>query len=186
VFYLALHPDIQERARQEALSLFRDLKDPSELSVSDLQRLPFITACVREALRMNSPTTTALPRISPNPMPLGSYIIPPNTPTFLNMYIMGRSAQNWDDPDIYYPDRFLDDTNLEAWQPFGVGPRRCPAANFALAEQRTMLAILLSRFTWTLPKNSAHATSNGIRNAPSAFSLNLPKGVILDFSPIKM
>jgi cytochrome P450 len=194
MFFLGQHPEMQARARAEAISVLETLDDPLNLTMADIQRMPFVTACVRETMRMNSPSTTTLPRISAEALQVGPYLIPPGTAMFVNMYSIGRSEQNWEDPRVFCPERFLSQgftemtwggSSLETWIPFSVGPRRCPAANFAMAEQRTLLAILLSRYTWTVPADSIHATAAGIRNAPSAFALNLPKAVTLTFSPLE-
>jgi len=73
------------------------------------------------------------------------------------------------------------DTEVPAWVPFGIGHRRCPAKNFSLLEQRTLAAMLLSKYKWTLPENSIHR-KGGIQNAFSAFALSLPYDVEVTFT----
>ena len=46
-------------------------------------------------------------------------------------------------------------------------------------EQRTLGAMLLSEWEWTLPKDSRHR--DGLKNGFSSFALSLPKDLYLDF-----
>ncbi|EIW76814.1 cytochrome P450, partial [Coniophora puteana RWD-64-598 SS2] len=71
----------------------------------------------------------------------------------------------------------------ERWMPFSVGPRKCPARNFALYEIRTIAAMFLREFEWTLPKGSIH--EDEIQNSFFAFSLSLPYDLDITFRPLK-
>jgi cytochrome P450 len=54
--YLALHPDAAERAATEVLALLQKTgrgRDVSQLCAGDVARLPFVTACVNETLRLS-------------------------------------------------------------------------------------------------------------------------------------
>jgi cytochrome P450 len=53
VYYLAKHPEFQVRARKEAEAALK--KDQGEPTVENLREMPFIQACIREALRLNTP-----------------------------------------------------------------------------------------------------------------------------------
>ena len=64
-------------------------------------------------------------------------------------------------------------------RPFGLGPRQCPARNFAVYEARTLAAMLLREWEWELPKDSAH--NDHLKNGFSGFVLNLPKDMYIDF-----
>lgn len=50
-------------------------------------------------------------------------------------------------------------------------------------EMRTLGAMLLNEWEWTLPKDSVHQDS--IKNGFSPFALSLPKDLRLTFSPSK-
>lgn len=67
-------------------------------------------------------------------------------------------------------------------RPFALGPRQCPARNFALYELRTLIAMLLLKWTWTLPEDSPHLDTP--RNGFSPFALSLPKNLEIDFKRI--
>jgi cytochrome P450 len=53
---LALHPDEAERAAEEVLALLQETgrgRDVAQLCAEDAARLPFVTACVNETLRLS-------------------------------------------------------------------------------------------------------------------------------------
>lgn len=144
--------------------------------------MPFLNALIKESMRINGPSVSTIPRLSSTTIQLGPYTIPPNTPILLNTYGVMHNRLSWKEPDEFTPSRWLtgQSDDLEAaWMPFGAGPRRCPASNFSLCEQRTLVSLLLREYKWSLPHDSAHR--HGLMNGFSAFALNLPKDLHVQF-----
>lgn len=139
-----------------------------------------MNACVREALRLNGPSVMTIPRVSKAEVHLGPYTIPPAVPMVLNLYGVLHYDGTWTAPNEFVPERWFDKGYLDdAWLPFGTGLRRCPAMNFSVYEQRTVLAMLLCKFEWSLPVDSPHTM--GLRNGLSTFALNLPTNLDVEF-----
>ncbi|KIP02446.1 hypothetical protein PHLGIDRAFT_79103 [Phlebiopsis gigantea 11061_1 CR5-6] len=181
VYYLAKYVHHQSRARAEVLSLLGENDDPS---VQHFQEMKFMNACIRESMRLNGPSVATIPRLSASAIQLGPYTIPPNIPIVLNLYGVLHLGTTWDAPDSFLPERWLVQSEIDdAWMPFGTGLRRCPAMNFSLYEQRTVLTMLLRKYEWTLPPGSPH--EDIIQNGLSTFALNLPKDLKIDFRLIK-
>jgi len=69
-------------------------------------------------------------------------------------WIIHRHKQLWDQPDAFIPDRFAGKEREYlaggAYMPFGVGPRICIGAAFAMTELAIVLAQLLERFDFAL------------------------------------
>jgi len=64
-------------------------------------------------------------------------------------WLLHRHRRLWDEPDRYDPARFLPGATPPdrfAYLPFGVGPRVCIGAQFALTEATLVLARLLQAF----------------------------------------
>ncbi|PPQ77543.1 hypothetical protein CVT24_005233, partial [Panaeolus cyanescens] len=61
VYYLAKHPELQKRAREEVISALED----EEPNLANLRKMSFVQACIRESLRVNTPITYMVPRASP-------------------------------------------------------------------------------------------------------------------------
>jgi cytochrome P450 len=79
------------------------------------------------------------------------------------IFLAHHNPAVWKDPEQFRPERFAaggeNEENAKnglAWAPFGNGARQCIGMNFSLAEQRVVLAMLLRKFTWSLPEDSIH------------------------------
>jgi cytochrome P450 len=59
---LIRHPEVQTRLRAELHETFRD---PSQMTFSELQKLPYLNAVIEEALRMYPTLPSGLPRLVP-------------------------------------------------------------------------------------------------------------------------
>ncbi|KIJ63828.1 hypothetical protein HYDPIDRAFT_91894 [Hydnomerulius pinastri MD-312] len=182
MYHLAINPRIQSNAREEVLRVIGPTADPS-IGLMNPQSLPYLSACIREALRINPPGAILAPRISQANFTLGQYFIPAGFQLACNVYAVHRSKSSWGDPEVFRPERFLDGSKSgggrESWVPFSVGPRQCPAFNFALYELRTLAVMMLRRYEWKLPEGSIHA--DRLVNAFSAFSLTLPLDLDITF-----
>lgn len=181
VYYLARNTQIQEKARKEVMSIMGTNEPTQDI----LRSMPYLLACIREALRLNTPITYIVPRSARHALVLHglskSYTIPKGASLIMNLTAVHHNSTYYLDPEDFNPDRWLeiDDTNFHAWLPFASGPRQCPARNFAIYEMRTLAAMLLRDWEWTLPVSSLH--QERIRNGPSPFALSLPKDLDVDF-----
>uniref|UniRef100_D8Q5V5 Cytochrome P450 n=1 Tax=Schizophyllum commune (strain H4-8 / FGSC 9210) TaxID=578458 RepID=D8Q5V5_SCHCM len=187
VYYFAKHPELQARARAEVRAALGD----AEPTIDNMRATPFVQACIREALRVNTPIVYMVPRASARPAELVSalgkrYVLPAHTSVILNICAMHYNPSYWPNPASFDPDRFMNKNDKEVasvdaslWMPFALGPRQCPARNFALYEMRTLLCMLVREWEWALPADSAHA--GGLQNGFSPFALSLPKDMDVVF-----
>ncbi|SJL17001.1 uncharacterized protein ARMOST_20541 [Armillaria ostoyae] len=181
-YFLARRPDIQQRARAEVLDVLGDDLDPTVDQLSGIS-LPYLTACIREALRINTPISYVVPRQANQPVQLGKYAIPAHTSLIVNIYAIHHDGRRWASPDSFIPERFLEHGRQKSgWLPFALGPRQCPARNFAMYEQRALAAVFLREFEWVLPEQSIHRDS--LKNTFSPFALTLPHDLELTFTRI--
>ncbi|EGO00251.1 hypothetical protein SERLA73DRAFT_135995 [Serpula lacrymans var. lacrymans S7.3] len=190
IYFLAVHPEIQEAARAEVLRILGPTADPTLASLS-AQSLPYLNACVRESLRINTPISYIVPRTTVTGVSLGKYYIPPKASLIYNIYAVHHNDGTWGDPNVFRPARFLEAEDKstittvlkDSWVPFATGPRQCPARNFAIYEQRALVVMLLREYTWTLPEDSIH--KDGLKNAFSPFALTLPYDLNITFTKRK-
>ncbi|PHQ38095.1 hypothetical protein DJ69_13415 [Halorubrum persicum] len=63
-----------------------------------------------------------------------------------------RDPRWWDDPETFRPERFASNAGWPeyAYFPFGGGPRHCIGMRFARMEMKTVLATILSEYTFEL------------------------------------
>ncbi|CAG7731358.1 unnamed protein product [Allacma fusca] len=148
VLQFALHPEMQERMRNEIDTVF----GKSRLSsVSEKQRTPFCTAFILEVLRLSTVVPLA-PRKVYKDTSFGDYIIPKDTNLLINYYSIHMDKEFWGDPENFRPDRFLNEEssiiNSDHIMSFSAGKRSCFGEPIAQANIYLFLTQLLQRFTF--------------------------------------
>ncbi|ORE01264.1 cytochrome P450 [Rhizopus microsporus var. microsporus] len=167
LYYLATHPNIQEKARKEVLSVLGD--DPEDIIPTDkeLKQMDYLNNCIKETMRINPPTSGNLPRVASRDTHIGNIFIPKGTMINLELYSAHHLDKYWDLPEVFNPDRFNTGSpgyrEKATWMPFGYGPRTCIGLNFSMYEQRVLMAMFLKKYTWKLVPNSEH--EHGLKNA---------------------
>ncbi|ORX92456.1 cytochrome P450 [Basidiobolus meristosporus CBS 931.73] len=185
IYYLAIHPHIQQRAREEANAVLGNGgKDVWPSFAQQQSQFPFITAIIKESMRLNPSAPQVVPRRCTKPVQFGEYVLPVGTPVNVHIYSVHHNPNNWENPYGFMPERFMDDEaehDLHSWIPFGGGLRRCIGMNFSLIEQRVVLSMLLRKFVWSLPKDSIHF--DRLKTKPSA-GLMAIRDLNVDFRPL--
>jgi Cytochrome P450 len=150
LYCLANSPDDLARVEEEVRRVRADVPDP----VDWLEAMPWTRAAFEEAMRLYPPA----PSINRAAIADDSYVAPdgerveiPKGTTILVMpWTLHRHRLLWKDPEAFVPARFLPENrgSIDRFQylPFGVGPRVCIGATFALQEAVIALGVLLDRF----------------------------------------
>ncbi|KAF8697475.1 hypothetical protein HU200_005192 [Digitaria exilis] len=132
-----------------------------QLAESDLNKMGYLRAVLKEVLRLHPPAPLLVPHESTAPTVVQGYEIPAKTVLFVNVWAIGRDPAAWDAPEEFRPERFMFrdsggapvDFRGTDYQlvPFGAGRRICPGISFALPVLELALAGLLRHFDWELP-----------------------------------
>jgi len=102
-----------------------------------MKDVSFLNACIKEALRINSPISLLPARWTIEPVTLGKYFIPKGTSVVPNVCAVHHNPANWPEPGKFDPYRFIDTPTRPVINiPFGIGPRQCVARQFSLFEVR--------------------------------------------------
>ncbi|WMV22650.1 hypothetical protein MTR67_016035 [Solanum verrucosum] len=131
---------------------------------SDLPRLNYVKACIKEAFRLHPISPFNVPHVSISDTIVGEkYFIPKGSVVLLSRLGLGRNPRIWKDPLKFMPERHLKmedggeivltDSNLRLLS-FSIGRRGCPAVKLGSTITTMLLARLLQGFTWSLPPNS--------------------------------
>ncbi|KAL9610244.1 MAG: hypothetical protein Q9167_005040 [Letrouitia subvulpina] len=106
--------------------------DEESITVQSVSHLPYLTACIREALRRFPPIPEGLPRVVP---PEGEEIsgqwVPGGTFVQVSTLAASLSSINFQKPESFIPERWLDGVSdfstdkKQASQPFSIGSRNC-------------------------------------------------------------
>ncbi|CAN0908580.1 Cytochrome P450 71D10 [Linum grandiflorum] len=144
---------VLQKAQKEVRQVYAGKATVDEASIHELTYLDLV---IKESLRLRPPLPLLLPRECREKIEINGYEIPANTKVIINGWAIGRDGRYWDQPDKFYPERFLDrDDDKEGMDfefiPFGSGRRMCPGMLYASAVVKLVLANLLFHFDWKLP-----------------------------------
>jgi len=116
-----------------------------QLEYEHLSRLSYVNAVVDETLRLHPPAIWTNREIQGRDLDLDGTKIPQGTMVFVPTVAVHRSKLNWDDPDEFRPERFLQRPEEGSFVPFGAGRRVCPGYRLAPFELRVCLATFALR-----------------------------------------
>ncbi|KAJ1255186.1 hypothetical protein BS78_K148900 [Paspalum vaginatum] len=156
---LLLNPRCMHKVQEELRGV---LGTRTHVAESDIDRLPYLQAVVKETLRLHPTVPIGLNKAEAI-VEIQGYRIPKGTTVYVNIWDICRRAKTWadDDPERFMPERFVgcgDDkeedrmigflgTNFELI-PFGARRRICLGMPLAERMLHLMLASLLHRFDW--------------------------------------
>lgn len=143
---LANAPEVQERAHAEVAAQLDD-RAPA---LGDMKSLELTRNVFRETLRL-FPPVGFMARQSAAACTLRKKAVPEGATVVVSPWLIQRHRELWpQEPDAFDPDRYADDAARDslrqAYLPFGMGPRVCMGAAFALQEATLILASLLRRY----------------------------------------
>ncbi|KAI8952234.1 putative cytochrome P450 monooxygenase [Xylaria longipes] len=154
---LTSHPEILRKVEQEVRSAF---KSDDEITLTSVGNLTYMLACLNEALRCYPPVAGNLPRIVPKGgAMINGMFVPEGNLVSVYQWAVNHDEHYWKEPNSFAPERWLGDPKyksdqLDAMQPFSVGPRNCIGKNLAYAEMRLILAKIVYNFDLTLADDS--------------------------------
>lgn len=149
-YYLAKHPEWQERVREESRALGKETLD-----FEDLDRLVSLDLVMKECLRLVAPVP-GLPRETVKDTSVLGYHLPAGTMVTISPNVNHHIADYWPDPDRFDPERFSADRREDkihqyAWEPFGGGVHKCIGLHFGGMEVKSVMHQVLLRYRWTVP-----------------------------------
>ncbi|WP_291764135.1 cytochrome P450 [Maricaulis sp.] len=141
-----LSRDGEARTRLEAEVDGADLTGTDPANWSSL--LPFTEAVLKESLRLY-PSAPILARTSKAWDLVAGLPVPAGSDVLVSTWLLHRQRDIWEHADEFRPDRFLGEAASaiprDAYLPFGLGPRVCIGARFAMMEMVIVMACLASR-----------------------------------------
>jgi len=145
------HRDVQERAYDEV----RQALAGGTPTAAGLAALPYLTAVVKEAVRLYPPVYGTGRRLTGGDDVIGGVRIPDGADVAVAPWVTHRHPRHWDEPERFDPDRFTPEREAArhryAWFPFGGGPRACIGAQFATLETLVALAAVLTAYRVEAP-----------------------------------
>ncbi|KAK0592946.1 hypothetical protein LWI29_028146 [Acer saccharum] len=156
---LIANPDVQIKLFDEIQKTVGDRK----VDESDVDKMPYLQAVVKELLRKHPPTYFSLTHAVTESTTLAGYDIPDDANVEIFLPSVGEDPKLWSNPEKFDPDRFVsgredaDITGVKGvkMMPFGVGRRICPGLGMATVHVLLMMARMVQEFEWSAyPPNS--------------------------------
>ena len=151
---LGLHPEWQDRVRQEVL----DVCGGRPLDSQSLQNMKNLTMVIQETLRLY-PAGAFVSRMALQELKLGGVHIPKGVNIYIPVSTMHLDPKLWGpDAKEFNPARFSDARpQLHSYLPFGAGARTCLGQGFATAELKILISLIISNFALKLSPLYQHS-----------------------------
>lgn len=134
-YYLLTNPKTLARLRKElddALPAYDPVKPTGNLKWAELERLPYLTAVIKEAVRLSYSTTSRNVRLLPERVQFGEWQIPERTPISMTIPFLNHDENIFPDSRSFVPERWLDEPKTKNGSSldryfvgFGKGTRSC-------------------------------------------------------------
>ncbi|XP_008226302.2 PREDICTED: cytochrome P450 CYP72A219-like [Prunus mume] len=165
---LGKHQDWQRRAREEVVQIFKN-KQPDH---AGLNRLKIVNMILYEVLRLYPPAIFTIREITKETK-LGDISLPPGVQLAVPILFVHHDKEIWgDDVHEFKPERFSEGISkaskneVAPFFSFSTGPRTCIGQNFALMEAKTVITMILQRFTFELSPAYRHSPLNMLTLEP--------------------
>ncbi|KAK3084162.1 hypothetical protein FSP39_009268 [Pinctada imbricata] len=122
-YYLGKHPDMQEEVYQEVKRLTQGKEYFTWENINECKQL---TMFVKESMRSSSPVPGVVRHLT-KPFNFDGVTIPAGMRVAVLIHQINHHPDVWDEPEVFRPERFLEDASKErdpyAYVPFSAGPR---------------------------------------------------------------
>jgi len=187
LYFLAINPDVQEKAIEEADKVTSALGD-RELSGDNIADLKYIEGVFSEAGRLAPvfPVTTRLctkPWVLPGRDGAEPVVIPEGMRVIIPVLGLHMDPEHYPDPEKFDPGRYSNERkhNIKtgSYLTFGTGPRACMGTKIARLEGKVLLYQVLKNFR---VEPVPGKTQVPLKWSPNHFN-RLDGGVFLNFVP---
>jgi cytochrome P450 len=148
-YYLARHPEWQERCRAESRAI-----GSGPIRYSDLDRLTSLDLVMKESMRLVPPVPGITRRANRETELLG-YRVPAGAYVAVHLWGLHHLPELWPDPERFDPERFAehrreDKVHRHAYMPFGNGVHKCIGMYFGGMEIKAAMHQMLQRWRLTV------------------------------------
>ncbi|KAJ2846440.1 hypothetical protein IWW36_004351, partial [Coemansia brasiliensis] len=175
LMHLLNHPAVLYRLQSDIRGAFAEPNQMIRFEEAR-ERLPYLTAVIYESMRLHPAVSGYLTRVVPrHGTTLASrYFAPHLTEICISFAACHRDTQVWTDPDAFDPERFMGpdaEQHKRNVMAFSSGVRMCIGRNLAWIELYTVLANILRKYDFSLPKDSPygpHRLTHTKQNEPQS------------------
>ncbi|KIW82858.1 hypothetical protein Z517_02101 [Fonsecaea pedrosoi CBS 271.37] len=154
-YHVMKNPDVLAKMRAELAGVEVPPGDPVAPWTS-LEKLPYLTAVIKEGVRMAGGMLSRLPRIYDRPIQYKEWTIPAGTPVAMTPHLVLIDENIFPQPRKFDPERWLDDDAVAEGRTtsrldryivaFGKGSRNCIGMHLAYAQLYMSIAAVVMRY----------------------------------------
>nr|XP_018916754.1 PREDICTED: cytochrome P450 6k1-like [Bemisia tabaci] len=182
---LSLHPECQERIRQEVDAVMKK-HNTTEFTHEVVRDLHFLDQCLQETARLY-PSVCALTRVCTEnlTLPGTDYTFKKGERIIVDPYSIHRDPEYFENPDTFDPDRFSpenrDSKSIDAFLGFGKGPRKCPGYKVGFLMASTLIGSLVHKYDMRPRSHTKQMDAYDFH--PLSFAIVLKDDVLVDVVP---
>ncbi len=158
-FHIINTPRIYQRLHADLVAAF---PNRSTLELHSLEHMPYLKACITEAIRLSYGLSARNPRTRrTTPLQYASWTIPPNTNVSMTIPEVSHDESIFPNSYSFIPERWLDSPTAPNGLPlerylvcFGRGTRSCLGMNLAWTELYLILGMMFRRYRFELHEPS--------------------------------
>lgn len=138
---------IQQKAYEEIMKVYPNDGEAWEKSILE-EKVPYITALVKEILRFFTVIPVCLPRTSIKDIKYNDAVVPAGTVFYMNAWAADYDESHFKDPTKFMPERYLDDQEGSGTPHYGygAGSRMCVGSHLANREIYTAFLRMIVAF----------------------------------------
>lgn len=153
IIYLSKYPEIKQKLLQELETIDSDIKGAEDYE--KIKNLSYLTAVIKETLRVASPAPDVMLRRAIKDHNLGDLMIRKGTFIFLGIPCNNFDPHTFRNPEEYIPERWVkghelydnaEEKDPYGFIPFSAGARNCIGQHLANIEARIILVKFLKKF----------------------------------------
>ena len=176
-----------EKLLKARVELLQTIGKDKQVKESDISRLPYLQAVVKETFRLHPAVPFLLPRRVEEDTDIEGFTVPKNAQVLVNAWAIGRDPNTWENPNSFVPERFLGlDMDVKGQNfeliPFGAGRRICPGLPLAIRMVHLMLASLIHSYDWKLQDGVTPENMN----MEERYGISLQKAQPLQALPVRV
>ncbi|XP_077983162.1 steroid 17-alpha-hydroxylase/17,20 lyase-like [Glandiceps talaboti] len=150
IVYLVNYPDVQSKVQKELDDVIGQDRLPL---LSDKGKLAYCEAVINEVMRIRTVAPIGVPHKTLCDTSVGGYNIPKDTQVWINHWNLHMDERQWDNPEEFRPERFLDEDGKplpkpNSFLPFSAGRRVCVGEVLAKNELVLIFASLFQQYTF--------------------------------------
>ncbi|KAI2664070.1 Cytochrome P450 2J2 [Labeo rohita] len=147
------YPNVQKKVQDEINCVIGKWRQPC---LADRASMPYTDAVLHETQRVINIFPLTAPRLTSRDTALAGFFIPKGTLVICNLSSVLKDSSQWDKPDQFYPEHFLDDQKnfrkRKAFYPFSAGKRSCVGEQLARNTLFLFFISLLQKFSFSAPE----------------------------------